>query len=383
MASYILKRLLLTIPTIFGIMLISFIIVQFAPGGPIETITARLKGNDHGATSRFDGSQTAIANAGESSQYRGAQGLSEEHLKQIKKQFGFDKPPHERFLLMIKNFLLFDFGKSFFSGQEVTTMLYNALPVSISLGLWLTLLTYLIAIPLGIKKAVNDGMRFDVWSSGILVIGYAIPSFVLGLILIVFLAGGNYINLFPLQGLASTSYSDLPVFIQSYYPEYAQKTTIEPWKYIAWYWKVVDYVWHITLPLIALGVGTFTTMTFLTKNSFLDEIKKQYVITARAKGLTETRILYGHIFRNAMLLIIAGFPGAFLTAFISGSLLIEQIFGLSGIGLMSWTAISERDYPVIFGSLYLFSLLGIFVHLLADITYTIVDPRIDFESREV
>ncbi|MGH1351192.1 MAG: microcin C ABC transporter permease YejB [Methyloligellaceae bacterium] len=383
MASYILKRLLLTIPTIFGIMLISFIIVQFAPGGPVETITARLKGNDQGATSRFDGSQSAIANAGKTSQYRGAQGLSEEHLNQIKKQFGFDKPPHERFLLMIRNFLLFDFGKSFFSGQEVTTMLYNALPVSISLGLWLTLLTYLIAIPLGIRKAVKDGMRFDVWSSGILVIGYAIPSFVLGLILIVFLAGGNYINLFPLQGLASTSYSDLPVFIQNYYPEYAQKTTIEPWKYIAWYWKVVDYVWHITLPLIALGVGTFTTMTFLTKNSFLDEIKKQYVITARAKGLTETRILYGHIFRNAMLLIIAGFPGAFLTAFISGSLLIEQIFGLSGIGLMSWTAISERDYPVIFGSLYLFSLLGIFVHLLADITYTIVDPRIDFESREV
>ncbi len=383
MASYILKRILLTIPTIFGIMLISFIIVQFAPGGPIETITARLKGSDQGATSRFDGSQSAISNAGKSNQYRGAQGLSDKHLEQIKKQFGFDKPPHERFLLMIKNFLLFDFGKSFFSGQEVTSMLYNALPVSISLGLWLTLLTYLIAIPLGIRKAVKDGMKFDVWTSGVLVIGYAIPSFVLGLILIVMLAGGNYINIFPLQGLASTSYSDLPVFIQSYYPEYAQKTTIEPWSYIAWYWKVFDYVWHITLPLLALGVGTFTTMTFLTKNSFLDEIKKQYVITARAKGLTEHRILYGHIFRNAMLLIIAGFPGAFLTAFISGSLLIEQIFGLSGIGLMSWVAISERDYPVIFANLYLFSLLGIIVHLMADITYTLVDPRIDFESREV
>lgn len=390
MAAYIVRRLLLMIPTIFGIMLISFIIIQFAPGGPVEKIIAQISGTDVSATARIGGAQGgdfgpgagAAAGGDSTSQYRGSQGLDPEFIKELEQQFGFDKPAYERFYLMMTNYLTFDFGKSYFRDIEVIELIKEKLPVSISLGLWLTLLTYLISIPLGIRKAVNDGASFDVWTSGILVIGYAIPSFVLGVLLIVFFAGGSFYNLFPLGGLTTTDWQNLPDIIRQAYPADQVDISADPWTYLPWYWKVVDYFWHLTLPLIALGVGTFTTMTFLTKNSFLDEIQKQYVITARAKGLTENRVLYGHVFRNAMLIIIAGFPGAFLSAFFSGSLLIETIFNLDGLGLLSFKSIIDRDYPVVFATLYIFSLLGIIVHLLADITYTVVDPRIDFETRE-
>ena len=385
MAAYIIRRLLLMFPTILGIMLVSFIIIQFAPGGPIERVISQLSGNDVSATARFDGSQggAELNSDQNSSDYRGARGLPKEFIEQLEKQFGFDKPPHERFFIMMKNYLVFDFGQSYFRDRSVIDLIKDKLPVSISLGIWLTFLTYIIAIPLGIKKAVSDGMNFDVWTSGILVIGYAIPSFVLGVLLIVFLAGGDFWNIFPLSGLTTTDWHNLPGIIKSAYPADTVDVNADPWTYLAWYWKVLDYFWHLTLPLIAMGVGAFTTTAFLTKNSFLDEIKKQYVITARAKGLTEKRVLYGHVFRNAMLIVIAGFPGAFLSAFFAGTLLIETIFNLDGLGLLSFESIINRDYPVVFASLYIFSLLGIVVHLLSDITYMLVDPRIDFESREV
>ncbi len=372
MGAYIARRLLLMIPTMFGIMLISFIIIQFAPGGPVERMIAQLTGTDVGATSRIGGgggdfgAGGAAAGGGAAdaasitSKYRGAQGLDPEFIKQLEKQFGFDKPAHERFITMLWNYLRFDFGKSYFRDVSVIELIKEKMPVSISLGLWLTLLTYGISIPLGIRKAVHDGERFDIWTSTLLVIGYAIPSFVLGVLLIVVFAGGTFLDWFPLRGLTSDNFAEL-----------------------AWYEKIIDYFWHLTLPLLAMGVGAFTTMTFLTKNSFLDEIKKQYVVTARAKGLSERRVLYGHVFRNAMLIIIAGFPGAFLFAFFSGSLLIETIFSLDGLGLLSFESVINRDYPVVFANLYIFSLVGLLVHLLADITYTLVDPRIDFETREV
>ncbi len=384
MAAYIARRLLLMIPTIIGIMLVSFIIIQFAPGGPIEYIAAQLSGNNTSVTSQFDGSagKEFSADTGDN-QYRGARGLPKEYIEKLEKQFGFDKPVHERFYLMMVNYLTFDFGKSYFRDISVLELIKEKMPVSVSLGLWLTLLTYLVSIPLGIKKAVSDGARFDLWTSSFLVVGYAIPSFVLGILLIVFFAGGDFWNLFPLRGLTTSDWNNLPALIKSLYPEGTVDINANPWTWMPWYWKVFDYFWHLTLPLIAMGVGTFTTMTFLTKNSFLDEIKKQYVITARAKGLKESRILYGHVFRNAMLIIIAGFPGAFLSAFFGGSLLIETIFSLDGLGLLSYQAIMTRDYAVVFANLYIFALLGIVVHLISDITYTVVDPRIDFESREV
>jgi len=370
MGAYLLKRLLLIFPTLLGIMVISFAIVQFAPGGPVERVIAQISGTDVAATSRIGGGQgdglagqAAAQQAGQDavgSKYRGAQGLDPEFIKQLEKQFGFDKPAHERFLIMMKNFLVFDFGKSYFRDVGVIDLIIEKLPVSISLGLWMTLLTYLISIPLGIRKAVRDGERFDVWTSGFLVVGYAVPGFLVAVLLLVLFAGGSFFQWFPSRGLTSDYWSELTLW-----------------------GKVIDYFWHLVLPITAMALGSFTTMTFLTKNSFLDEIRKQYVITARAKGLNESQVLYGHVFRNAMLLIIAGFPGAFISAFFTGSLLIETIFSLDGLGLLGFESIINRDYPVVFATLYIFSLVGLVVNLISDFVYTLIDPRIDFESREV
>ncbi len=369
MVAYLIKRVLLIIPTLFGIMAISFAIIQFAPGGPVERMIAQLTGNDVSATSRVGGGGDALSGSTRqpgaaggdiSSKYRGAQGLDPEFIKELERQFGFDKPAHERFALMLGNYLTFNFGNSYYRDTPVLELIKEKLPVSISLGLWMVLLSYLISIPLGIRKAVRDGEPFDTWTSGILVIGYALPGFMVGIFLLVLFAGGSFLQWFPTRGLTSDNFADLSTIGQ-----------------------VVDYFWHLTLPLIALAIGAFTQLTFLTKNSFIDEIRKQYVLTARAKGLTEHQVLYGHVFRNAMLIIIAGFPAAFIFAFFSGSLLIETIFSLDGIGLLSFESIINRDYPVVFATLFIFSLLGMVVQLITDFVYTLVDPRIDFESREV
>ncbi|MEQ1712923.1 MAG: microcin C ABC transporter permease YejB [Hyphomicrobium sp.] len=373
MAAYLLKRILLIFPTLIGIMLISFAVIQFAPGGPVERMIAQLTGSDVSMTSRIgggsgDGLSGAAGQAqpgqgmadGVGSKYRGAQGLDPEFVKSLEKQFGFDKPAHERFFIMMKNYFTFDFGKSYFRDTPVLTLIKEKLPVSISLGLWMTLITYLISIPLGIRKAVRDGEPFDTWTSGALVIGYAIPGFLIAVLLLILFAGSSFFQWFPSRGLSSDNWADLSLW-----------------------GKTVDYFWHLALPIVAMALGAFTTMTFLTKNSFLDEIRKQYVMTARAKGLDERQVLYGHIFRNAMLLIIAGFPGAFIGAFFSGSLLIETIFSLDGLGLLTFEAIDKRDYPLVFANIYIFSLLGLLVNLVSDFIYTMVDPRIDFESREV
>ncbi len=368
MTAYLLKRLVLIIPTLFGIMLISFAIVQFAPGGPVERIIAQISGTDVSATARIGGAQgdglspsTQAQSASEtSSKYRGAQGLDREFIKSLEKQFGFDKPTHERFFLMMKNYLIFDFGKSYFRDVSVLQLIKEKLPVSISLGIWMTLITYLISIPLGIRKAVHDGARFDTWTSSVLVMGYAIPGFLVAVFLLVMFAGGSFFQWFPSRGLTSDN-----------------------WNHLSPLGKVGDYFWHLVLPLIAMSLSAFTTMTFLTRNAFLDEIRKQYVMTAQAKGLPQRQVLYGHVFRNAMLLIIAGFPGAFIHAFFSGSLLIETIFSLDGLGLLSFESVINRDYPVVFATLYIFALLGLVVNLVSDFIYTMVDPRIDFESREV
>ena len=366
MAAYILRRVLLMIPTIFGILLISFAIVQFAPGGPVERVLAQLQGLDAGATSRFGGGGDMGANAqasggGEgSSAYRGSQGLDPKFIAEIEKQFGFDKPAYERFFIMLKNYLSFDLGHSYFRDVPVLKLIKERLPVSISLGLWMTLLSYLISIPLGIRKAVRDGSSFDTWTSAVVIVGYAIPSFLFAILLMVLLAGGSFWNIFPSRGLYSDNFEQLSFF-----------------------GKALDYLWHITLPVTAMAIGAFATSTFLTKNSFLDEIKKQYVQTARMKGLSENQVLYGHVFRNAMLVVISGFPSAFIHAFFTGALLIETIFSLEGLGLLSYTSIVDRDYPVVFANLYIFSLLGLVVNLISDLTYTWIDPRIDFETREV
>jgi len=370
MAAYLLKRLLLIIPTLIGIMTISFAVIQFAPGGPVERVIAQVTGTDVGATARIGGGQgdgiagpasTAPGTAdGSSAKYRGAQGLDPEFIKQLEKQFGFDKPPLERFLIMMGSYLTFDFGKSYFRDISVLQLIKEKLPVSISLGIWMTLLTYAISIPLGIRKAMKDGEPFDAWTSAVLAVGYAVPGFLVAVLLLVVFAGGSFFQWFPLRGLTS-----------------------EYWGQLSLAGKVMDYFWHLTLPLIALSLGAFTTMSLLTKNAFLDEIRKQYVLTARAKGLGERQVLYGHVFRNAMLLIIAGFPGAFIGAFFTGSLLIETIFSLDGLGLLSFESIINRDYPVVFATLYIFSLVGLVVNLVSDFIYTLVDPRIDFESREV
>jgi microcin C transport system permease protein len=370
MLAYIARRVLLMIPTIFGIMLVSFMIVQFAPGGPVERIIAQLQGFEAGATSRFGGGGSDIGQTGSgqvggagadtTGRYRGAQGLDPKFISELEKQFGFDKPAPERFLIMLKNYAVFDFGRSYFRDVPVLQLIREKLPVSISLGLWMTLLSYAISVPLGISKAVHDGSRFDVWSSAVVIIGYAIPSFLFAILLIVLFAGGSFWQIFPLRGLTSEYFDQLSLFD-----------------------KVRDYFWHITLPVISMALGAFATATFLTKNSFLEEIKKQYVLTARMKGLSRRQVLYGHIFRNAMLVVVSGFPGAFISAFFTGALLIETIFSLDGLGLLSFESIVNRDYPVVFANLYIFALLGLFVNLLSDLTYTWIDPRIDFETREV
>ncbi|MEX6508786.1 microcin C ABC transporter permease YejB [Jiella sp. M17.18] len=376
MGAYILRRLLLMIPTLFGIMAISFIVVQFAPGGPVEQVIASLQGDAGGASARVSGGGgdfSAAQSGGSDSGYRGAQGLSPEFLAKLNKQFGFDKPPLQRFGLMLWNYIRFDFGESYFRSISVWDLILEKMPVSISLGLWITLLSYLISIPLGIRKALKDGSTFDVWTSGIVIVAYAIPGFLFAVLLIVLFAGGSFFDWFPLRGLLSDGVSG---------------AWCAPWsaKFDAsacFARTVPDYFWHLTLPLIALSLSAFATTTLLTKNSFLDEIRKQYVTTARAKGLTERRVLYGHVFRNAMLIIIAGFPGAFISAFFTGSLLIEQIFSLDGLGLLGFDSIYQRDYPVVFGTLYIFSLIGLVTTLISDLTYTWIDPRIDFERREV
>jgi microcin C transport system permease protein len=372
MTAYITRRILFMIPTLFGIMLVSFIVVQFAPGGPVERVIATLSGADTGAGSRIPGAGQGgdfgargdLQSGGQidagSSKYRGAQGLDPEFIKSLEKQFGFDKPAYERFFLMLWNYARFDFGKSFFRDVTVMQLIKEKLPVSMSLGLWMTLLTYLISIPLGIRKAIEDGSRFDTWTSGVIIVGYAIPGFLFAILLIILFAGGSFFDIFPLRGLTSDNWDRLP-----------------------WYAKILDYLWHLTLPLIAMVLGAFATMTLLTKNSFLDEIRKQYVLTARAKGCTQTQVLYGHVFRNAMLIVIAGFPGAFVGAFFSGALLIETIFSLDGLGLLGFESVLNRDYPVVFATLYIFALVGLVVNLISDLTYTWIDPRIDFETREV
>jgi len=368
MGAYILRRLLLMIPTLLGILFVSFVVIQFAPGGPVERVIAQLTGEDVSATARVSGGGSDVIRPGGgqsgafdpvASKYRGAQGLDPEFIKELERQFGFDKPAHERFLLMVWNFVRFDFGKSYFRDAKVIDLIREKMPVSISLGIWMTLLAYLISIPLGIAKAMRDGSRFDVWSSTVIIVGYAVPGFLFAILLIVLFAGGSFYSIFPLRGLTSDDFALLP-----------------------WWQKILDYAWHMTLPIVSMALGAFATMTLLTKNSFLDEIRKQYVITARMKGLSERRVLYGHVFRNAMLIIIAGFPGAFIHAFFTGSLLIETIFSLDGLGLLGFESVLNRDYPVVFATLYIFSLVGLVVNLISDLTYTWVDPRIDFETRE-
>jgi microcin C transport system permease protein len=368
MSAYIARRILLMLPTLLGIMFVAFIVVQFAPGGPVERVIAQLSGADTGATSRISGGGgdfRPVAPGGAaadavSSKYRGAQGLDPDFIKSLEKQFGFDKPAPERFALMVWNYARFDFGKSYFRDISVIQLIKEKLPVSMSLGIWMTLITYLISIPLGIRKAVQDGSPFDTWTSAVIIVGFAIPGFLFAILLIILFAGGSFLNLFPLRGLTSDGWSQFP-----------------------WYWKIIDYFWHLALPLVSMSLSAFATMTLLTKNSFLDEIRKQYVMTARAKGCSERQVLYSHIFRNAMLIVIAGFPGAFIHAFFSGSLLIETIFSLDGLGLLSFESVLNRDYPVVFGTLYIFSLVGLVVNLITDLTYMWVDPRIDFEAREV
>ena len=350
------------IPTLFGIMAISFIVIQFAPGGPVEQVIAKITGQ--GGAGDFisgGGGDSGFDNAnGAESKYRGAQGLDPEFIKKLEEQFGFDKPPLERFGKMLWDYIRFDFGESYFRDISVIDLILEKMPVSISLGLWLTLISYMISIPLGIRKAVKDGSAFDVWTSGIVIIGYAIPGFLFAILLMVLFAGGSFFDWFPLRGLTSENFAQL-----------------------SWPEKIVDYFWHLALPLTAMVLSAFATTTLLTKNSFLDEIRKQYVITARAKGLSERQVLYGHVFRNAMLIIIAGFPGAFISAFFTGSLLIENIFSLDGLGLLGFRSVLDRDYPVVFANLYIFSLIGLFVSLISDLTYTLIDPRIDFERRDL
>jgi len=361
MLNYTLRRLLLIIPTLFGIMTLNFFIVQAAPGGPVEQLIAQLKGQGGSGISNIGGASTGDtmkthANTGDT--YRGTQGLDPELIKDIEKLYGFDKPVSERFFKMIVQYAKFDFGDSFFRDRKVIDLVLEKMPVSISLGLWSTLLIYLISIPLGIKKAVCDGSKFDVTTSFAIVIGYAIPSFLFAIMLIILFSGGNYLDWFPLRGITSQNWEELSTF-----------------------GKIKDYLWHITLPVTATVIGGFATLTMLTKNSFIEEISKQYVTTARAKGVTEKRILYKHVFRNAMLIVIAGFPSTLIKIFFSSSLLIEMIFSLDGLGLLSFEATVSRDYPVVFGTLYCFTLIGLLVSIISDLTYVLVDPRIDFEKR--
>ena len=361
MGAYILRRLLLIVPTLFGIMVINFALTQFVPGGPIEQIIAQIQGGGD-AFDQIAGSGDAGAGndigAGEE-KYLGARGLPPEFIKKLEIEFGFDKPPLERFLLMIGNYLRFDFSQSYFKSKGVMALVLERMPVSITLGLWSTLIAYFISIPLGIRKAVRDGSGFDTWTSGVIIVAYSIPSFLVAIMLMVLFAGGSYWQWFPLRGLTSENWAEMSLI-----------------------GKAADYMWHITLPVLASTIASFATLTMLTKNSFLEEIKKQYVITARAKGVGERRVLYGHVFRNAMLIVIAGFPGLFISVFFGSSLLIETIFSLDGLGRLGFEAVVARDYPVVFGTLYFFSLIGLVMTLVSDLMYVWVDPRIDFETRE-
>ncbi len=363
MLAYVLRRLLLIIPTLFGILLINFVITQAAPGGPVEQAIAKVQGLDktgNRATGSTQGdmSNTSNSNGSNNSSYRGAQGLDPQLIKDLEKQYGFDKPASERFVLMVKSYLQFDFGKSFFRDESVINLIKEKMPVSISLGLWSTLIVYLISIPLGIKKALNHGSNFDIATSSLIIVGYAIPGFLFAILLIILFAGGSYWQIFPMQGLISENFEQLSLTQ-----------------------KVLDYAHHMVLPTLCLTIGGFATLTMLTKNSFLDEIHKQYVVTAKAKGLSQNQVLYGHVFRNAMLIIIAGFPSALLGVFFTGSFLIEVIFNLDGLGLLSFESVINRDYPVIFGTLYIFTLIGLILRIISDLTYMFVDPRIDFNSR--
>lgn len=368
MTSYIIRRLMFMIPTLLGIMILNFAIVQAAPGGPVERMIAQLTDitSTHDATARLSGggsdmgaAQTgSLLRSGAESAYRGGRGLDPEIVKDIERMYGFDKPPLTRFLQMMKNYLLFDFGESFYRNESVVNLVLHTLPVTISLGLWTTLITYLISIPLGIRKAVRDGSAFDITTSWLIIIGYAIPSFLFAILLIILFAGGNFFQWFPLKGLTSDNWQEMGTLA-----------------------KIGDYFWHITLPVIAMVMSGFASLTMLTKNCFLDEISKQYVLTARAKGLNERDVLYGHVFRNAMLIVIAGFPAALLRVFFTSALLIEIIFSLNGLGLLGYESIVNRDYPVVFGTLYIFTLIGLIFGLIGDLTYMLVDPRIDFEKR--
>lgn len=368
MTAYIARRILFMIPTLLGIMLVTFGIVQFAPGGPIERVIAQLSGadpnaritgspgGDFGARGQVQGASQFDAG----SKYRGAQGLDPEFIKKLEIQFGFDKPAYERFFIMLWNYVRFDFGKSYFRDTQVLDLIRQKLPVSMSLGLWMLVISYSISIPLGIAKAVRDGSRFDVWTSSVIIVAYAIPGFLFAILLIILFAGGSFWNLFPLRGLTSDN-----------------------WQLLPWWSKILDYLWHLVLPIISMALSAFAFLTLLTKNSFLDEIRKQYVLTARAKGCTDTQWLYGHVFRNAMLIVIAGFPSAFVHAFFGSALLIETIFSLDGLGLLGFESVLNRDYPVVFATLYIFSIIGLVLNLVSDLTYTWIDPRIDFETREV
>ena len=358
MGAYIARRLLLVLPTLLGILVINFALTQFVPGGPIEQVLVNMEGQGDVFES-FSGTSSEVAEASETSDYVGARGLPPEFIAELEKEFGFDKPPLERFLTMLWNYLRFDFGESYFRSISVVDLVLEKMPVSISLGLWSTLLAYLISIPLGIRKAVLDGSRFDTWTSWVIIVAYAIPGFLFAILLLVLFAGGSFLQIFPLRGLTSDYFDQLSLGE-----------------------KIVDYFWHITLPIIASTISAFATLTLLTKNSFMDEIQKQYVITARAKGLSDRRVLWGHVFRNAMLIVIAGFPAVFIGVFFGGSLIIETIFSLDGLGRMGFEAAVARDYPVIFGTLFVFGLMGLVVGILSDLMYVFVDPRIDFERRE-
>lgn len=361
MGAYILRRLLLVIPTLLGVMIINFTLVQFVPGGPVEQVIAKMQGEGD-VFSGFAGGGEDVATEetfGSDSEYLGARGLPKEFIEELEREFGFDKPPLERFLTMMGNYMRLDFGESYFRKISVIDLVLEKMPVSITLGLWATLIAYAVSIPLGIRKAVKDGTPFDTWTSGAIIVGYAIPGFLFAIMLLVLFAGGSYWKIFPLRGLTSDNFEDLTMI-----------------------GKVLDYFWHITLPVLASTIAAFATLTLLTKNSFLDEIKKHYVMTARAKGLTEKRVLYGHVFRNAMLIVIAGFPAVFIGVFFGGSVLIETIFSLDGLGRLGFEAAVARDYPVIFGTLFVFGLIGLVVGILSDLMYVFVDPRIDFEKRE-
>lgn len=360
MLAYIIRRLLLIIPTLFGIMVLNFAIVQFAPGGPVEQTIARLKGTVVSVTEPIVGSSSDFGSrqGGEDTSYRGARGLDPAIIKEIERMYGFDKPAYQRFWMMMKDYATFNFGESFFKGRPVVDLVIEKMPVSISLGLWTTLIIYLVSIPLGIAKAVRDGAQFDVWTSIVVVVTSAIPGYLFAVLLIVLFAGGSFVQWFPLQNLTSND-----------------------WDQMNWFERIIDYFWHLALPLAALLIGSFASLTLLTKNSFLDQINQQYVTTARAKGLTERRVLYGHVFRNAMLIVIAGFPGAFIGILFTGALLIEIIFNLDGLGYLGFEAVISRDYPIMFGTLYVFTLIGLITQIISDLMYTIVDPRIDFEAR--